>query len=867
MKCYIDAFQEVRDLFLQTNPGFEPASEIAVLLMNTSLFLKFLNSYVQNSYKIPGVLGLLPGLMDPRSLEHYSEEVIGRATQIIDDHFGKKEFCLDTFETGKSSEIIIPDFLDDANEAISRFLEGNDKKASHGVFYTSRGEIDFMCKCAVYEFLRARNPGISIRDITAIVFEPEPDRSKFSLNLGSNTALKALQDSMNALSVLDPACGSGAFLIGMAELCNTILKRFGMRVDGTIDGYRFISKYITKILHGVDIDKRAIQVAKIRLWLWLLKESGKVKGFLFPGDLPNFENNFFYADFLTMGSNEPAGTYLVIIGNPPYIRQEDIKPPSERSSPATREEKKVYRDSVIRLLKAGVPSLKKISEMSDYYIYFFFKGLQSLQDNGILCFITSNSWLDAGFGKDLQEFLLKHSHLIAIHDFETRSFEKAEINTVITVCRRLPRNDLEGGRKDQPDEMRETKFIHFKQPVNHIDNTLTISQIDGLHAQARGSRFESLAKNIEITPSFQAFSIAQADLFSDGLVNEREFGEEISTPAMSGAYSGNKWRGKFLNANEILYTTLKKGTGALVELGSLAIVKAGCYSGINEFFYLTSERIREFGIEADFCKPIIRRSDDIPRLHMKDLKELKDNYVLAIPPLSKDELKRQGSRGLLSYIEWGETQRTKRGQKRSAGVPWPLVESVKPRAYWYSIPEKSLVGANLFMQYIAHDRFYCPWSEFPVLSDRCFHRLFPLEGVDPRALFATLNSTLQAFFVMVLGRSGLGGGALKHETSDARKMLTVDVRKLSPSILQELKEKSIPLGKRQPNSLLFECGYSQERPGYIQEPNPVQDRKDLDNVVFDVLDLDARERREIYSATCVAIKYRLKKARTFIYTS
>ena len=62
----------------------------------------------------------------------------------------------------------------------------------------------------------------------------------------------------------------------------------------------------------------------------------------------------------------------------------------------------------------------KLDAKSDLYIYFYFHGLSLLNPEGTFCFITSNSWLDVGYGKDLQEFTLKHCHIKQIIDNEVR---------------------------------------------------------------------------------------------------------------------------------------------------------------------------------------------------------------------------------------------------------------------------------------------------------------------------------------------------------------------------------------------------------------------------------------------------------------
>lgn len=128
------------------------------------------------------------------------------------------------------------------------------------------------------------------------------------------------------------------------------------------------------------------------------------------------------------------GGFDIVIGNPPYVRQEKIAPPGKLRGEVTSEDKKEYKEKLLRSIQAHFPFITKIDKKSDYYIYFYFHGLSLLNDKGTFCFITSNSWLDVGYGRDLQEFLLKYCHVKAVYDNQAkRSFEHADVNTIIAL--------------------------------------------------------------------------------------------------------------------------------------------------------------------------------------------------------------------------------------------------------------------------------------------------------------------------------------------------------------------------------------------------------------------------------------------------
>ena len=92
------------------------------------------------------------------------------------------------------------------------------------------------------------------------------------------------------------------------------------------------------------------------------------------------------------------GGFDIIIGNPPYVRQEAIGPPTIVDRPTTREERKAYKEKLIRSVQAFLGKQLRIDKKSDLYVYFYYLGMSLLNKNGVFVFITSNSWLDVGYG-------------------------------------------------------------------------------------------------------------------------------------------------------------------------------------------------------------------------------------------------------------------------------------------------------------------------------------------------------------------------------------------------------------------------------------------------------------------------------------
>jgi adenine-specific DNA-methyltransferase len=112
----------------------------------------------------------------------------------------------------------------------------------------------------------------------------------------------------------------------------------------------------------------------------------------------------------------------VVIGNPPYIRQEEVKTQSN------------YFENVFR----------SYSGKSDIYVFFYEKGLNILQKNGILNFITSGKFLEANYGKTLVDHLLNETILTTLINFnDLEVFEGVSAYPLILNCIKKQENDFD----------------------------------------------------------------------------------------------------------------------------------------------------------------------------------------------------------------------------------------------------------------------------------------------------------------------------------------------------------------------------------------------------------------------------------------
>ena len=944
------------------------------------------------------------GLFRENGLDNLKILITDKIFQEVLEFFESYNFTIKEDMPLESEVAVDPQMIGYVYESLANVAEEIYDRNDLGIFYTPRVEVDFMCRRSLVEYLSKNLSELPKEKFYSLIFDPAEEREKIEDWFTKNEHWRKLEDTLSNLSVVDPACGSGAFLVGMLNVVSDLYRMIYKYIGNSLSDFALKNRVIQYSLYGVDVMPWAIHAAELRLWLQLIVETEfkkeelrqhpllpnlnlnlrvgdslvqEIGGISFnlrtnnlkdhlnrklddlkqekrkyfensptakfkspeevkeeeihlfeeiinerveslTTDIQVFEHNIKIArsqktlageqvidekkvneNLLRINTNKEEIEKLrnvknhlndpekkpfvwdidfaeifsekegfdIVIGNPPYVRQEMISPPNKLKSEVTSEEKKEYKDKLIESVKERFPVLKDVGKRSDYYIYFYFHGLSLLNNNGSFCFITSNSWLDVEYGKVLQEFLCKYVPITAIYDNPKRSFTHADVNTIIALFgapeakqRSLGDwfNDVTGGNeKVWPNIKSVAKFIMFKKPFEEVLSSQNLVSIENVKVKEKRKGITDLVKNVVSTNDCRIFPMLQEDLLEDGW----EYPENYKNGRFkSGSYEGNKWGGKYLRAPDIFYIIMERGEESIIPLNKLAdSILPGCYTGVNDFFYIDDKAIETFKIEEYYVKPIIRNADDVEALNITITP---NNYVLAVPSLSKKELILEGHLGLMSYIEWGEKQVTRKRQKTESGIRWSNVETVKHRKYWYSIPEKNLIPAHIFIQYVSNERFYCPYSNFPLASDRAFHRLFEKTDINYKELAAILNSTIQIFFVMLLGRSNLGQGALKFETSDAKKILTLDVERFNSKVKRQLQDLLDALGKRKPQSIFEEVGIDREKPIREQKPNPLPDRAELDNIIFDELGLTQGERKEVYWSVCELVKQRIDKAKS-----
>ncbi|MEO0214745.1 MAG: hypothetical protein ABIL12_04425, partial [candidate division WOR-3 bacterium] len=105
-------------------------------------------------------------------------------------------------------------------------------------------------------------------------------------------------------------------------------------------------------------------------------------------------------------------------------------------------------------------------------------------------------------------------------------------------------------------------------------------------------------------------------------------------------------------------------------------------------------------------------------------------------------------------------------------------------------------------------------------------------------------------------------GTLKFEKVDALQYPVFDIKIIKEDIKGKMIEQWNKISRREIKSIFTELGFDPEKPIREQEPNPLPDRKALDDIIFDALGLTEEERKEVYWAVAELVKTRLEKARS-----
>lgn len=531
-------------------------------------------------------------------------------------------------------------------------------------------------------------------------------------------------------TILDPACGCGTFLKEAYERLAELKARRTRRIAPGPLHNEILSQ-----LWGVEINTFPAHLATINL------------SFQQEPTLTDIVN-VVVADFLqlkplkrytvkgwSVTRGEPVAATLpqkfdVIVGNPPYVRQELIPDVAKvRDSLERFAEYLTGQPRPPKSKKARVPC--RFNKKVDYYAYFLWLGAYFLETGGTLTFIVSNKWLDVGYGTRVKEFLLDHFSLLAIIGFERNVFPDVDVSTVILHLRR------EASAKRRAHT--HVKFLHVKQAMD-VGRVVRMVR-EGLKRRER--------------PTFTLNVVKQ------GALEARA-----------------KW------SNHLLFVPLYEAIQASPNAtrlgnGRVTEVQYGTKTAAVKFFFLDHETAAEAEIPARFLVPGVKSARHVPDTFTITPADVKHHY-LHVP--ADTDLERYP--GLKRHVTQGEERgfHARRSFKGTASyAEWRADPTQTP---WYAYPTPCF--PDILCKRHVHERAPFVLARAPVMiSDGCKGVKVLKPGFTP-LVFACLNSSVTRLSLEMEGRTE-GAGDLQLMKNELENLVMLDPERLAPADREQLR--------------------------------------------------------------------------------
>ena len=354
-----------------------------------------------------------------------------------------------------------------------------------GSFYTPREIVNYMVDESLIAYL-------GDTPLVRSLFEQD-----FSFDKNHAEDYKIMADKLKNIKILDPACGSGAFPMGLLNRMVDIL----LRISPNEKVYDLKLAIIENCIYGSDIQRIAAQITKLRFFISLIcnceKDVNK-PNFGIP-TLPNLETKFVTANSLITPKHTAHlenREITQIKEQLRKIRHEHFLAKTTYKKSLLREQDQELREKLVRLLAEddffateeakllatwnpydqnaespffdpawmfgvnngfdiviGNPpyiqlqnnggelaklyepcGYKTFAKTGDIYCLFYERGYHLLKPNGHLCYITSNKWMRAGYGEKTREFFAKNTNPQLLIDFAgVKIFESATVDTNILL--------------------------------------------------------------------------------------------------------------------------------------------------------------------------------------------------------------------------------------------------------------------------------------------------------------------------------------------------------------------------------------------------------------------------------------------------
>ena len=477
----------------------------------------------------------------------------------------------------------------------------------------------FFVNLAEYDFRKV--PSDILGGIFQKLISPE-ERQKF----GQFFTHQDIVDVINAFCirragdvVLDPACGSGSFLV-RAYHRKAWLSGQGHGGRRHQDHEKAHQELLREV-YGCDIALFPAHLATLNMAARQISDEENFplirRGNFF--EVAEAPQEFCTVPGLRSGNDRPPRPVPLaeldaVVGNPPYVRQELIEKRSQlkrsrgEDAKAFESRKKNTKEFFRELVGRFWPGMR-LSGRADLHCYFWPVAARFLKEGGYFGFLTSSSWLDVQYGFALQGWILQNYKLIAVlESVDEPWFADARIKTAATILQRCSEKPARDSNL--------VRFVRLQKPLAEI-----LGERAAGDEAARQEAAERLRRLIETSEGFEddnlrIIAVGQSQLWQEGVkagkllakggpaAQAQEEGEgsgEHSEHDEAGAeaseheqaveawhahgdhYAAGKW-GRFLRAPDIYFRIMRDYGERFVKLGEIADIRFGIKSGCDAFF-------------------------------------------------------------------------------------------------------------------------------------------------------------------------------------------------------------------------------------------------------------------------------------------